>query len=257
MLEDWQEFTSLILMTKITKKLKMRVAKLERPLAATMPCTRKAQSGTTKVVAKQEVASQKIPKTIYGCIGEFHESTRQRVESPPTKHEDHIAGKGFTSMSHYNLGTQICSYASSNEDSGCKKNAVDKEWNKPETIPAWVFRGDTVKDDSGAFAVFTEQRLVRVQNDGRKSNGCYCLTTQLWRTSSWRNIGVHPGKKWRMLENYSKFPNQNVRMYGSVFQNMNGRSHRNTLKIPLFLLNETYMDTHLRDSCGKDSSRKC
>ena len=45
-------------------------------------------------------------------------------------------------------------------------------------------------------------------------------------------------------------------MYGYVFQNINGRSHGNTLKIPWYLLNETYTDTHLRDSCGKDSSRK-
>ena len=35
---------------------------------------------------------------------EAHESTRQRVESSLlTKHEDRIAGKGFTSMTHYNL----------------------------------------------------------------------------------------------------------------------------------------------------------
>ena len=35
---------------------------------------------------------------------ESHEPTRQRVEpSLPTFHEDHFAGKGFNSMSHYNL----------------------------------------------------------------------------------------------------------------------------------------------------------
>ena len=71
---------------------------------AVPPCKRKAQTSTTKVVAKQEVASGKIPKTIYGCMVESHESTRQRVDSSlPTKHEDRIAGKGFTSMTHYNL----------------------------------------------------------------------------------------------------------------------------------------------------------
>ena len=43
-------------------------------------------------------------KTTCGCIVESHESTRQRVESSqPENHEHHIAGKGFTSMSHYNL----------------------------------------------------------------------------------------------------------------------------------------------------------
>ena len=123
------------------------------------------------------------------------------------------------------------------------KAAVDKEWKKLETIPAWdvrevqskeevkkeaqenhnkvhfaslmdlcylknselepqfqkykgrvVLRGDIVKDDAGACAVFTEQGSSASQIDSRKSNGCYWSTTRLWRTSSWRNIGVHPGK---------------------------------------------------------------
>ena len=53
---------------------------LERPMAATMPCKRKAQTSTAKVAAKQEIATQKIPNTIYGCIVESQESTRQRLE---------------------------------------------------------------------------------------------------------------------------------------------------------------------------------
>ena len=49
----------------------------------TQPCRakRKAHTSTTKVAAKQEFASQKVSRTIYGCIVESHESTRQRVES--------------------------------------------------------------------------------------------------------------------------------------------------------------------------------
>ena len=46
--------------------LKNARRKLERLVAPAMPCKRKAQTSTTKVVAKHEVASQKIPKTIYG-----------------------------------------------------------------------------------------------------------------------------------------------------------------------------------------------
>ena len=71
-----------------------------------------------------------------------------------------------------------------------------------------VLRGDIVKDDSGAYAKFTEQGLVIVPNDGRRGNGCYCSTTRLWRKSSWRNIGVYPGKNGGC---YSKFQSQNVR----------------------------------------------
>ena len=66
---------------------------------------------------------------------ETHESTRQRLESSlSAKHEDHITGKGFTSMTHYNLVHKY-SYASSDENSA--KAAVDKEWRKLQTIPAW------------------------------------------------------------------------------------------------------------------------
>ena len=37
--------------------------------------------------------------------------------------------------------------------------------------------------------------LISITSDGRKGNGCYCSTTWLWRTSNWRNIGIHPAKK--------------------------------------------------------------
>ena len=56
--------------------------------------------------------------------------------SQPQNHEDHIAGKGFTSMSHYNLVHKFIPtpQAMKNPDA---KAAVDKEWKKLETIPAW------------------------------------------------------------------------------------------------------------------------
>ena len=77
---------------------------LERPMAAAMPCKRLPNS-IKKVTAKPEIESEKKSKTVNGCMVESQESTRQRVESSqPKNHEDHIAGKGFTPMSHYNLG---------------------------------------------------------------------------------------------------------------------------------------------------------
>ena len=53
-----------------------------------------------------------------------------------------------------------------------------------------VLRGDIVKDESGAYAAFTDQGSF-APNDCRKSNGCYCKITWLWRTSSWCNICLH------------------------------------------------------------------
>ena len=165
--------------------------------------------GRLKLASRKWLQSRKLhfkknPKMIHGCIVESHESTGQRVESSvPTKHEGHIAGKVFTSMSHLNLVHNF-SYASSNEHSGSR--GCRKGWKKLVTIPAWqlekvqrkkkvmleaqrekkkvhfatlmdichlknaelesklqkytgrvVLRGDVVKDDSGAYAVFTEQ----------------------------------------------------------------------------------------------------
>ena len=51
---------------------------LKRPMAAAMPCKRKARTGTTKVAAKEDIASQKISKTVSGRIVESHESTRDK-----------------------------------------------------------------------------------------------------------------------------------------------------------------------------------
>ena len=53
-----------------------------------------------------------------------------------TKHENHIAGKGFTSMSHNNLVHKFILVPQALKIRDAKA-AVDKEWKKLETIPAW------------------------------------------------------------------------------------------------------------------------
>ena len=68
---------------------------------------------------------------------EAHEPTRQRLESSlPKDHEDHIAEKGFNTLRQYNLVHKfiLVPQAMKIPDS---KAAVDKEWKKLETIPAW------------------------------------------------------------------------------------------------------------------------
>ena len=151
----------------------------------------------------------KVPsksKTKHACIVEAHESTRKRLESsPPKDHEDHVAERGFDSMSHKNLVHEFVFVAQAKKIPDAK-TAVDQEWEEFEKLPAWrlskiksirevileaqsekkkvhfailmdichvknaelelkhqkyfgrvVLRGDIVKDDSGAYAVFTEQ----------------------------------------------------------------------------------------------------
>ena len=49
----------------------------------------------------------------------------------------------------------------------------------------------SVKDDSGASAVFTEQGSSASQMTAAKVIGCHCQTTRLRRTSSWCSICLH------------------------------------------------------------------
>ena len=51
-----------------------------------------------------------------------------------------------------------------------------------------VLRGDFVKDDSGSFAVFTEQGSSASQNDSSKSHGYHLQIARLRWTSSRRSI---------------------------------------------------------------------
>ena len=81
--------------------------------------------------------SYNVPKTKHAWKVEAHESTRQRVEPSRRKiHEDHIAGKGFTSVTHHNLVQKFIPVSQAMKIPDAKA-AVDKGWKKLETVPAW------------------------------------------------------------------------------------------------------------------------
>ena len=66
---------------------------------------------------------------------ESHQSTRQRLESSqPQNFKDHIAGKGFTSMTHYNLVHKFIPMRQAMKTPDAKA-AADKEWDELEMIP--------------------------------------------------------------------------------------------------------------------------
>ena len=71
--------------------------------------------------------------------------------------------------------------------------------------------------------------LISITTDGRKSHGHYFKTARLRRTSSWRNIGVHPSENGRCSITTQ---NSQIRMW-YVFQNISGRSHGNTFEDPV------------------------
>ena len=86
--------------------IKKRTEKLEIPMEAAVLCKMgtKKRSNKSRKTANETKESNNIQKTKRACIVEAHESTRRRLESTlPRNHEDHIAEKGFTSVSHCNL----------------------------------------------------------------------------------------------------------------------------------------------------------
>ena len=143
-------------------------------MAPAMPCKR-SPNGITKVAAKVEIASEKIPQTIHGCIVESHETTRQRAESSqPKNHEDRIAGKGFTSMSHYNLVPKFIPMPQVMKIPDAKA-AVDKDWRKLETIPAWSLE-----------KVYSKKEvLLEPQRDNKKVHFAHWWTYVTSRMRSW------------------------------------------------------------------------
>ena len=96
--------------------------KLELPMPAAMPCKlqRDKYRETCRTVEKH--------KTKYACIVEADESMRKRMEGSPHKnHEDHIAGKGMNSLSHYNLVHKFIPIPQAMKIPDAKA-VVEKEW---------------------------------------------------------------------------------------------------------------------------------
>ena len=104
--------------------------KLETSVALAMPCKITKSSKNCG-----NGASNKI-KTKLACRGS--ESTRLRMgESLPNHHEDHIAGKGDSSLQHDNLVHKYIPMPQARKIPAAKA-AVNKEWENLEKLSAWT-----------------------------------------------------------------------------------------------------------------------
>ena len=102
-----------------------------------------------------------------------------------------------------------------------------------------MLRGDIVKDDSGACAVFTEQSSPAPEMTAAKNHGCYCKITRLCVMNN--QLMQYPRTfrlNWEMLPDCSEFQSQNVQTYGCVSHDKNGQNHAQTLKIQWYFSNE-------------------
>ena len=115
--------------------LKNARRKLERPVASTMPCKR--QSSITKVVAKPKIASVQNSKTMY-FHGMWHRD--ELVHQVVMRHRSGsfactVIFMVFGLRGIMTLSRGIMRFHSTTVPDA--KEAVDKEWKKLETIPAW------------------------------------------------------------------------------------------------------------------------
>ena len=139
-LDNARRFRSIYIIDPEDGESKETIKKCEEKVGNSDGC---GHEGTKKHCSPQETEarsceSNKIPKTKHACIVEAHESTRQRLESSPPKdlEENHIAGKKYNSMTHFNLVHKFIPVPQEMKIPDGKA-AVDKEWKKLEAIPAW------------------------------------------------------------------------------------------------------------------------
>ena len=167
--------------------------KLETPMAPAMPCktSKNSQHGATSG------KSNEIKSKLACILEADESTRLRMGESLPNHHEDHIAGKGDNSLQHYNLVHKFIPIHQAMKSPEWEKLEKIPAWNltkvrsKNEVIDEArtkdakvhfvslvdfchlknaeleakhqkykgrvVFRGDIVKDDSGSYAVFTEQ----------------------------------------------------------------------------------------------------
>ena len=118
-----------------------------------------------------------------------------------------------------------------------------------------LFRGDIEKDDSGSYAVFTEQGSSASHLTAAKIMDRY---QDYWdaQDKQQTQYPLTPRSKWKMHQRYEKFQSQNVQIFAYVYQSTNGPNHGPIWKTWLFLHEQKSTVTFWQDYYVKGNSRK-
>ena len=118
-----------------------------------------------------------------------------------------------------------------------------------------VLRGDIVKDDSGSYAVFTEQgssasqmTAAKIMDIISRLPGCDGQAADA--------VSAYTQVKWKILTNYWKFPNRSVQTFGFVYNDTSGQNHGPVWKTQLSLLSGICVVILWQDCYGKCNLRK-
>ena len=118
-----------------------------------------------------------------------------------------------------------------------------------------VLRGDIVKDDSGSYAVFTEEgssasqmTAAKIMDIISRLPGCDGQAADA--------VSAYTQVKMEDATNYENFQNRSVQTFGFVYHNTNGQNHGPVWKTQSFLLNAICTVILLQDYYGKGNLRK-
>ena len=110
--------------------------------------------------ASETKESNRIPKTKHSSIVETHESTRERLESTlPKDHEDHVAGKGFNSVSHYNLVHKFIPMPPATKIPGCESRSGQGMEEARKVASLAIEQG---KEQKGGYSGSTKREKKKV-----------------------------------------------------------------------------------------------
>ena len=107
---------------EVEEAIKSASKELEISMEAAIPCKLRTKKSPNKSreTDDETKGSNKIQMTERAYIVEAHESTSKRWEPTlPKDHEDHIAERGFNSLSHYNLVHKFVPVPQAMKNSGC------------------------------------------------------------------------------------------------------------------------------------------
>ena len=119
-----------------------------------------------------------------------------------------------------------------------------------------VLRGDIVKDDSGCYAVFTEQGSSASLMTGAKvmdiiSRLPGCNGQAADAVSAYTQVKMEDAHKF-----FQKFQNRSVQTFGFVYHDTNGLNHGPVWKTQSFFLSEICTVILWQDYHGKGNLRK-
>ena len=119
-----------------------------------------------------------------------------------------------------------------------------------------VLRGDIVKDDSSSYEVFTEQGSSASQMTAAKKSSISSPDCRAAMDKQQTQYRLTPKYKWKILTNYSKFPNRSVQTLGFVYHDTNGQNHGPVWKTQSFLLSGICTVILWQDCYGKGNLRR-